>query len=186
MKNRLQQKITLAQARIMIMKESCVDSETKILNIAMKTAMLTDIVVPLAIITIIVIRIPIVGMDMIHGITILGFTPVIITIHGEDLIDLIVAGERDTTPIMIGMEDIRGEIQVVIIIMGLIGVIIIQDIPTDLIEIHIVDMVTMAIPTIITVIETIPNTHRIICLLGIIITKVHSGILKLQIVLANV
>ena len=168
------------------MKQSYVDSETKILNTAMKTATLTAIVVPLAIITIIVIRIPIVGMDMIHGIMILGFTPVIITIHGEDLIDLIMAGERDTTPTMVGMEDIRGEIPVVIIIMGLIGVITIQDIPTDHIEIHTVDMVIMAIPTIITVIETIPNTHRIICPLGIIITKVHSGIIKLQIVLANV
>ena len=168
------------------MKQSYVDSETKILNTAMKTAMLKVLVVPLALITIIVIRIPIVGMDMIHGITILGFTPVIITIHGEDLIDLIMAGERDTTPIMVGMEDIPGEIPVVIIIMGLIGVITIQDIPTDHIESHTVDMVIMAIPTIIIVIETIPNTHRIICPLGIIITKVHSGILKLQIVLVNV
>jgi hypothetical protein len=170
------------------MKQSYVDSETKILNTAMKTATLTAIVVPLAIITITVIRIPIVGMDMIHGITILGFTPVIITIHGEDLIDLIVAGERDTTPIMVGMEDIHGEIPVVIIIIttGLIGVITIQDIPTDLIEIHTVDMVTMAIPTIITVVETISNTHRIICLLGIITTKVHNGLPKLQIALANV
>ena len=125
-------------------------------------------------------------MDIIHGITILGFTLVIITINGVDLIELIVAGEWVTTPIMVGMEDILGEILVVIIIMGLTGAITIQYIPTDPIEIHIAAMVITAIPIIITVIETIPNTHRIIHRFGIMITKGHNGIIKLQIVLANV
>ena len=93
MKNRLQQKIIRALAMKRIMKQSYVGSETKILNIAMKTATLMATVVAMVIITITKILMLTVGMDIIHGITILGFTLVIITIHGEDLIDLIVAGE---------------------------------------------------------------------------------------------
>jgi len=186
MKNQLQQKIIRALATKVIMKQSYVGSETKILNIAMKTATLMATVVAMVIITITEILMLTVGMDIIHGITILGFTLVIITIHGVDLIELIVAGEWVTTPIMVGMEDILGEILVVIIIMGLTGVIIIQDIPTGHIEIHIAAMVITAILIIITVIEIIPNTHRIIHRLEIMITKGHNGIIKLQIVLANV
>jgi len=185
MRKQFPQKI-MQVSTMMIMKQSYVGSETKILNIAMKTATLTATVVAMVIITITEILMLTVGMDIIHGITILGFTLVIITIHGVDLIELIVAGEWVTTPIMVGMEDILGEILVVIIIMGLTGAITIQYIPTDPIEIHIAAMVITAIPIIITVIETIPNTHRIIHRFGIMITKGHNGIIKLQIVLANV